>query len=274
MAVINTLKKVPGLLGSHPILVVPILLFYILTTVQTVTQSVSPTFVGGFVVLVISGVLFLLTPLFHGGTIGMINEAAESTRSSLGSFVRYGTQYYLSVLGAYLLFLAMMLALGIVGGFLAVVVGLSYSVTGESLGVLIVGGMAGLVVVGLYVTVSVFLQFYGHAIVIEDLGGVDGLKRSSEIVGDHLRAVVGYFVVLLAGLLVFGGLYVGALWLSPVPFVTDRAATISLELALIEALLSILFLWPFGAVYLVYSVLFYRSLIDTGGKSATSPTVD
>jgi len=58
MAVINALKKVPGLLGSHPILFVPILLLYIVTTAQTVTQSVLPPLAGGVVALVISGLLF------------------------------------------------------------------------------------------------------------------------------------------------------------------------------------------------------------------------
>jgi hypothetical protein len=271
MAVINALRTVPGLLGSQPILVVPILLMYLLTTVQTVIQSVSPPFVGSFVVLAISGLLVLVSPLFQGGTIGMTNEAAESTPTSLGSFVRYGKQYYLSILGAFLLFLAIMVALGIVAALLAVVVFLSYSATGQSLAVLVIGGVAGLVVFGLYVTVSVFLQFHGHAIVIEDLGAVDGLKRSADVVTENIRAVVGYLVVVLAGSLVFGGLYGVALWLSPVPFVTDPAATLSVELALLQALLSILFLWPIGAVYLVYSVLFYRSLIDTGGESTTPP---
>jgi hypothetical protein len=271
MAVINALKKVPGLLGSHPILFVPILLLYIVTTAQTVTQSVLPPLAGGVVALVISGLLFLLTPLYQGGTIGMANEAADSSRTSLGSFVRYGKQYYLSILGAFLLILAMMTALGIVALLLAVVVFLSYSATGQSLAVLVIGGVAGLVVFGLYVTVSVFLQFHGHAIVIEDLGAVDGLKRSAEVVTENIRAVVGFFVVTLSGALVFAGLYVGALWLSPVPFLTDPAATVSLELALLEALLSILFLWPVGAVYLVYSVLFYRSLIATDGESTAPP---
>lgn len=271
MAVINALRRVPGLLGSQPILVVPILLMYLLTTSQTVIQSVSPSLIGGLVALVISGLMVLVSPLFQGGTIGMTNEAAESTPTSLGSFVRYGKQYYLSIFGAFLLFLAMMVALGIIAALLAVVVFLSYSATGQSLAVLVIGGVAGLVVVGLYVTVSVFLQFHGHAIVIEDLGAVDGLKRSADVVTENTRAVVGYLAVVLAGSLVFGGLYGVALWLSPVPFLTDPASTVSLELAVLEGLLSILFLWPIGAVYLAYSVLFYRSLIDTGAESAEPP---
>jgi len=244
---------------------------YLLTTSQTVVQSVSPSLIGSLVALVISGLMVLVSPLFQGGTIGMTNEAADSTHTSLGSFVRYGRQYYLSLLGGYLLVLAMMIALAIAGVLLAVVVGVSYSVTGQSLAVLVFGGVAGLVVVGLYVTVSVFFQFHGHAIVIEDLGAVDGLKRSADVVTENVRAVVGYFVVVLAGSLVAGGLYVGALWLSPVPFLTDPAATVSLELALLQGLLSILVLWPVGAVYLVYSVLFYRSLIGTDGESTAPP---
>jgi len=139
----------------------------------------------------------------------MANEAADSSRTSLGSFVRYGKQYYLSIFGAFLLILAMMTALGIVALLLAVVVFLSYSATGQSLAVLVIGGVAGLVVVGLYVTVSVFLQFHGHAIVIEDMGAVDGIKRSAEVVTENIRAVVGFFVVTLSGSLVVGGLYVG-----------------------------------------------------------------
>ena len=259
MAAINSLTKVPSVLSSNPVLFVPIVALYILISIQTVSQSVFPI-VGALVSLVVSGLLIFVAPLFHGGTIGMTNEAATSGRTSLGSFLSYGKQYYLSVLGAYLLFLAIMIALFIVGGIAAAIVAVGYFTVGESLAVLVVGGLVGLVVVALYLGLSMALQFYAHAIVIEQYNAVDSLTRSLTVVRQNLRSVVGYFGILLAGgafiLVVYGGL----LWVSPVDFVAEPG-TVSLSAALIEALLTVVVLAPVGAVYLVYSVLFYRSLL-------------
>jgi len=258
MAAINSLTKVPGLLSSNHVLFVPLVALYLLSSIQAVSQSVFPI-AGALLGIVVSGVLFFATPLFHGGTIGMTNEAATAGRTSLGSFILYGKQYYLSVLGAYLLFLAVVIALFVAGGIAAAIVAVAYLAV-ESLALLAIGGLVGLVFVALYFGLSMALQFYAHAIVIEEYNAVDSLTRSVAVVRQNLRSVVGYFVILIAGgaslLVVYGGL----LWASPVDFFAEPG-TVPLSTALIEALLMVVVLAPVGAVYLVYSVLFYRSLL-------------
>ena len=258
MAAINSLTKVPGVLASNPVLFVPLVVLYLLTSIQTVSQSVFPI-VGALVSLVVSGVLLFATPLFHGGTIGMTNEAATSGRTSLGSFLTYGKQYYLSVLGAYLLFLAIMIALFVAGGIVGAIIAVGYFAV-ESVAVLAVGAVVGLVFVALYIGLSMALQFYAHAIVIEEYGAVDSLTRSVAVVRQNLRSVVGYFGILLAGGTVIIAVYGGLLWASPVDFFAEPGS-VSLSIAVVEALVTIVVLAPLGAVYLVYSVLFYRSLL-------------
>jgi hypothetical protein len=276
MVVFQSLKKVPGLLTSQPVLLVPILLLNLLTAVQTVTQQAFPL-IGAVVSLGVSGLLFFLTPLFHGGTIGMTNEAATSVRTSLGSFVRHGKQYYLSLLAAYLLLFAIIVALLMAGGFVGVVVALIYTAVSQSLAVLAVGGLIGLLLVGSYIVVTVLLQFYGHAIVIEDLSAVEGLKRSAGVVRENIAAVVGYFLVMLVGAVFAIGLYFGALWLSPIPFVENLTATdpaaaaLPLDLVALQGLITVVILSPVSAIYLVYSVVFYRSLIGEDGSNTVSP---
>jgi len=265
MAAINSLTKVPGLLGSNPVLFVPLVVLYILTSIQTVSQSMDPI-VGAVIGLVFSGVFILVTPLFHGGTIGMTNEAATSGRTSLGSFVTFGKQYYLSVLGAYLLFIAIMIALFVVGGIAAAIVAVIYLTVSESVAVIAVGALLGVLLVGVYLAISILLQFYAHAIVIEDYGAVDSLKRSASVVRQNLFSVLGYFAVLLVGGAVILAMYSLLLWASPVDLFAEPG-TVTVGAALTEALLTVVVLGPAGAVYLVYSVLFYRSLLGEGVSS-------
>ena len=276
MAAINSLTKVPGLLGSNPVLIVPIVALYLLSSIQAVSQSVFPI-AGALLGIVVSGVLFFATPLFHGGTIGMTNEAATTGRTSLGSFISYGKQYYLSVLGAYLGFLAILIALFIAGGIAAAIVAVSYFAV-ESVAIFVVGGLVGLVFVGLYIGLSLALQFYAHAIVIEEYGAVDSLKRSVAVVRQNLSSVVGYFAILIAGGVAVLVVYSGVLWLSPVDIFAEPGS-VSLGVALLETLLMVVILAPLGAVYLVYSVLFYRTLLGeapvlTGPGQSTDAAVE
>jgi len=266
MAVIKSLTKVPELLASNPVLFVPLFVLYLLSSIQTVSQSVAPL-AGAIIALVFSAVLFFAGPLFQAGTIGMTNEAATSSRTSLGSFVRDAKQSYLSVLGAYLGLLAIMISLFIAGGIAVGIVAAIYVFVSDSLLVVALGALVGLAAVGSYLAIAFSLQFYAHAIVIEEYGAVDGLKRSLSVVRDNLLAVGGYFLTVFAGGAVLSGLYVGLLWLSPVPFFTEPGTTVALEIALLEALLTVVVLAPAGAVYMVYSVLFYRSLLGEGVSS-------
>jgi len=273
MAVIKSLTKVPELLASNPVLFVPLFILYLLNSIQTVSQSVAPL-AGAVVALVMSAVLFFLGPLFQAGTIGMANEAATSRRTSLGSFVRDGKQYYLSVLGAYLGLLAIMIALFIAGGIAVGIVAAIYAFVSDSLLVVALGALVGLAAVGSYLAVGFSLQFYAHAIVIEEYGAVDGFKRSMAVVRQNLRPVIGYFAVLMAGGLTILVVYSGLLWISPVDFFAEPG-TVSLSTALIEALLMVVVLAPVGAVYLVYSVLFYRTLLgETPVTTAPEQSTD
>jgi len=86
------------------------------------------------------------------------------------------------------------------------------------------------------------------------------LKRSVAVVRQNLSSVVGYFAILIAGGVAVLVVYSGVLWLSPVDIFAEPG-TVSLSTALIEALLMVVVLTPVGAVYLVFSVLFYRSLL-------------
>ena len=276
MAAINSLTKVSSVLFSNPVVFVPVILLYLLSSVQTIPQSLSPS-VGGLIAIGVSGLLILITPLFHGGTIGMINEAATSGQTSLESFLSYSKQYYFSVLGAYLIFLAIFLVLSIVAS-VAAMIGAVGLVAMESLAVLAIAVVVGMVFVGLYIGFSLALQFYAHAIVIEDYSAVDSLSRSLRVVKQNLRSVLGYFAILIGGGLLVLTVYGGVIWISPVEFFA-QPGTVSLSMALLESLITLVVLSPIGAAYLVYSVLFYRSLlgeppVTTGSSESTIAAVD
>jgi len=70
----------------------------------------------------------------------------------------------------------------------------------------------------------------------------------------------GYFAIVLVGTAILISVYVALLWVSPVDFFSEPG-TVTVRSALIEALLMVIVMWPGGAVYSVYSVLFYRLML-------------
>lgn len=271
MAVVDSLKTVPSLLASQPVLFVPALLLYGFILIQmlalTVTQSVVPI-LGTVIIFGLYVSMFLLTPLFHGGIIGMANEAAVSRRTSVASFLGYGTQYYLSLMGAYLLFTAILITVVLAGSLAGGVVGIVSAAFGEGLVASAFGGLFGIGFVGSYLAVWLFFQFCGHAIVIEDESAVNGLRRSVAVVRTHLRAVAGYLVVVLAGGIGNVGLSVGLLRLFQIPFNTTTDAGPTALAALLMITIQALAM----TVFFVYSVLFYRSLIGINEESTAPPS--
>lgn len=259
MAALQSLRVVPSLLRDQPIIFVAVLLFVLLQTPQLFAQSLEPL-AAALVSIGVTLVFLFVFPFFHGGFIGMANDAATRQPTSLRRFIRQGRRYYVSLLGAYLLVFAVLIGVGIVvsiGLFVAV---LAY-VALEGIGGIVLAAGIGLLMVAIYLAVFVPIQFYGHAIVIEGDGAIDGLKRSIEVVRSNLRSVGGYLLVLLAGSLVMGVAYAQPIQRTfPMAEPGEPAPLPSLEAALVGTTGSVLLLTGFGAVYLVYSVVFYRAL--------------
>ena len=265
MAVLTALRKVPGAIGRNPILVVLFGSLGLLQAPQMLAQTINPI-VAILVSLLFWVVYIFVTPFIHAGGIAVADEALEG-RTRIGTFIEGGKRNYRSMLGAYLLLLAVTIPLGIIAfvGFL--VAGISVGLAGGGAGglVAIVGW---LLLVGLaFFVIMLFTQFYGQAIVLNDAKAVAGLKQSVSFVRANFASTLGYSV--LTGIL--GGVLGGLLGFSLTVFQTTPQAGLEMgtampQLPLVNALglivVSMVFAATMGTLLGVFSVSFYNELRD------------
>ncbi|AXR78923.1 DUF7847 domain-containing protein [Natrarchaeobaculum sulfurireducens] len=272
MAVIRSLKRTPAVLRANPIVFGLALAYGLVALLGQLPQYVVQDPV---VVLAatwgVTGISIFVYPFFWGGLLGIANDAATDDRPTVSRFVSHGTSCYLSMLGAYLLVLAIVLALGLVVFFTAVIGVLGMIAADGGLVALAFVAVIALVMAALYLAIFVAFQFYGHAIVLEGARAIDSLGRSLEVVRDNLRSVVGYVLVTALGGVLLGGVYAGVFhWLSEPPAPGEPPATLELGPTLVVLGSSTVVAAAFGAVFLVFSVLFYRSVTDLDGAVASS----
>jgi len=204
MAVLEALQTAIGAVRRNPALFVVAAAFSLLQLPGLVAQSLSPL-VGGLVSLGFSGITIFVTPFFFGGIIGMANEAIDG-RTSIGTFVGEGKANYVPVLVVYLSLFAVNLVLGFVIVFAAIVGGFLFFQSGGQLHTvpLVALGAVGLLTLLGYLVIAFAVQFFGHAIVVDDRRAVEGVKRSVWCVRHNLVAVLGYTLVTTVGGAAFG----------------------------------------------------------------------
>ncbi|RQG94537.1 DUF7847 domain-containing protein [Natrarchaeobius chitinivorans] len=193
MAVLPAFRDGWTVLRENPVILLAGLLFATVSQLGTAVELINP-----WVAIGVSVVGFLLAPFFLGGIIGMALEALEESATTLGQLAASGKAFYLSLLGASVLFGALMFAIafgGVLIAFFGIAAGIGLAgAEGGALAVLGVGvGM--LLVLGMFLLVFVlflFLQFYSTAIVVENERAFGSFSRSIDVVRSNLASVVGY----------------------------------------------------------------------------------
>ncbi|MFB6080581.1 MAG: hypothetical protein ABEJ81_06255 [Haloferacaceae archaeon] len=265
MAVLEALRQTPGALLRNPVLLVPPLVIMLFQIPQLLLQAIDPL-LSSLVSLGLSVVFLFVMPFFQGGLIGMADEALDG-RTSLGRFLGEGRANYVSILAAYLVLVAVNFALGVVAFFVAIFAGAT--VLGRGSGgppLAILGVVVALVVVVAlaYLLFVFFVQFYGQAIVIDDMGVVDGYRHSVSVVRHHLLSTLGYTVLVGIFGAVAGGVFaVGSLLASPRSATTVPFPHLPLVGVAVVAVLIVVIGSIFGGLFGVFSVAFYRA-IDVG----------
>jgi hypothetical protein len=275
MVVLHALQTALGAVRRNPVLLVVAAVFSLLQLPGLLAQSLHPL-VGSLVSLGVSGVSIFVLPFFFGGILGMANEAIDG-QTSLGTFVREGKTHYVSVLVVYLGLFAINLVLGFVIAFAAIFAGIFVlSGAGQpNLALLAVLGGIGLLALVGYLLVAFFVQFFGHAIVVDDLQAVESIKRSAWCVRHNLVSVLGYSLLTAAGGAVFGlfgGLFSllatprpptrgmnGAAPPAAVPFPADLP-TLGLAGTAGLAVLLVVLTGVFGGLFAAFSTAFYREI--------------
>jgi len=140
--------------------------------------------------------------------------------------------------------------------------------TGSVPGGLTLLAVVGVVAAGLllvYFLITFFIQFYAHAIVLDDRELVDGFRRSVGVVRSNLLSVLGYTLLLVVGAGLVGTLAAAASFVAtPQPAGSPIAELIPFDfsagLAVVGSIGYILLTGLFGAFYATYSVAFYESI--------------
>ncbi|WP_435125972.1 hypothetical protein [Halobaculum sp. D14] len=277
MALRSSLRAAVGALGRNPVIFAVTGLLALVQLPQLLAQWAGPL-ASVAVSLLFTVVYVVAVPYVQGGLIGMADEALDGP-TSLSTFHGAGVSHYVDILVAYLLVFAGNLVVGgalFVLGMVALLAGLG---GGAGTTVLVVVAVAGGVFGLAYLVVLAFIQFYGQAIVVDDVGGVDGLKRSVATVRANLWQVALYtvFVGVLGGVFgVVGG--AASLLLSPdlpnglpLPEATPAVAVVGAAAYVVLTTL-------FSALFLTFSVAFYRSIrgddADRGGPNGADADVD
>lgn len=190
MVIVSAFKDGSTALRANPALLVAGLLVALTTQLQNVgefTDSPAISAAGSLAWLVIF-------PFVLGGFIGMARNALRDSDASFGAFLAAGRRYYVRVLFATVLFLLIVLVAAIGLGIVSFVTGvgvLALGVLNETAGMAAAVGVT-LVWLALLLVVIMFLQFYDTAIVVENEGTTDSLRRSVALVRANLRSVVGF----------------------------------------------------------------------------------
>ncbi|MES3160405.1 MAG: hypothetical protein PPP55_02400 [Halorubrum sp.] len=274
MSALRSIRPAVSGVVRSPILVAIMALFGVSQLPNLLVEPSRPV-LAAVVSLGTTGVLLLVLPFVQGGLLGMASEAIRGT-TSVDTFLAEGKANYVSLLLAYVLLLAVNVAFAFVVVFAVLVgiVGASVSdvSTGEGWTLLAV---LGIVVGGLalvYLLVTFFVQFYAHAIVLDDCELIDGFRRSVGVVRANLLGVFGYSVVLAAAGAVFGTLgAIGGIVTTafgsvnpglPSSSLTDLTSGIEPTMALLVgfAVVYVLSTGLFGALYATYSVAFYEDI--------------
>lgn len=277
MVVLTSLRSAIAGLARNPVLFVAAGILALVQLPQFVAQAFDPL-VAGLISIAFSLALVVLMPFFQAGLFGMAEEAL-SGRTRFGTFLSAGRAHYVSMLVAYLLLLAAVVAFGIVvlvvaALFLVFVLG-SGGPLFENPATLAVGGVLAAAVAVVYLGVVFFVQFYGQAIVVDDVGAIDGYRRSVRSVRRNLLATFGYS--LLAGVfgLLFGGLAaLAAMLLTPEQATVLSLPTLSPGGTAAVAVLLVVLTTLSTAFFMTFSVAFYRGISSGEPDERAAPAAD
>ncbi|HUV03058.1 MAG TPA: hypothetical protein VMW67_06430 [Desulfobacteria bacterium] len=172
-----------------------------------IVQQLQPLLLQNIDILVaaviIAGILVLLiTTFFSAGAIGMANEATKTGSTRLTDMTDYGARKFMSLLGANLIVALIALAgvIFLIPGLVPLLPAIATSQTPldatnmAAIAMLVVGFL----VMALYLLIiSIIFAIPPYAVVISDLGAVDGVKRGFQFFMAHKVEVFLLWLVVL-----------------------------------------------------------------------------
>lgn len=196
MGIIDIIKKGFGIVHKNLGLIVVVFAFNLIATLVRLpfmpatpagaTTPPSPPLIGLTFLFGILGIFIF------GGVLGYLKEYIKTQAGNLGNFMASGAQYFLRILGVWVLVALVVMFFGMIGA-LGISIGIAVkNLIGTVLAiafVLIAGG------IGIYLFILMIMSPY--AVVADGLGPVSAVKKSIDIVRKSLLKVVGLFLLLM-----------------------------------------------------------------------------
>ena len=191
-------------------------------------QQLQPLLLQNIDILVaavlIAGILvLLLTTFFTAGAIGMATEATKTGRTRLADMTYYGARKFVSLLGANLIVALIALAgvIFLIPGLLSLLSAISTSPAPSGTANMAAFAMfgVGFIIMAVYMLIiSIIFTIPPYAVVIDDLGAVDGVKKGFQFfmahkVGVFLLWLVVLVIAVVAGIILGNIPYIGQ-WIS------------------------------------------------------------
>lgn len=278
MVALRSLRPAVSSLARNPLLFLVTVAFALIQIPQLAAQAISPL-ISAVLSLVMTGVLLLVLPFYQGGLLALADSSRDGPTSwdaGWETFVEAGKANYIPLLLAYLVTLAILTVFGIllVGTLLVSGAGLLAGL--DSSAVLLPAAGLGVALVGIaYLLTMFFIQFYGHAIVLEDTDVIESFTRSVSLVRSNLLSVAGYTAIAVVGGGVLGGVAGGVslLFAPEMPF-ADVLPAITPAVLVVAGLIYVAATALLGAFYATYSVCVYRALtqLSPGASLSSDPT--
>lgn len=260
----SALRDTFDTLQRNPVLFVAATLYAFVQAPGMVLQ-VSGSPILQFVSSAYSFLLVFVMPLFVGGLFAMAHEGLTGS-TSLSKLWTAGTTYYLRLFVVFLLLMLVYFAIGAGVGFLVFalviggVIGTGGGLGGVSLAVLVIIAAIGVLFGVVLLAIGFVLQFYAQAVVVDDKGIVDSVKRSYHVVRQNLVSVLGFDLLALVIGAIVGLIPLGYVFLIGSDFSSLGTAswTIRLGYVVLMLLVSVIV----SAVGTTFAVAFYVRITE------------
>ncbi|TYT63759.1 DUF7847 domain-containing protein [Natrialba swarupiae] len=200
MAVLSAFRDGVSVLQRNPVILVVGVAIMAIQQVSSLGEFTESFALIALFSLVGFGITIVVWPFFLAGILGMALEGLEGA-TTLDRFLEVGKQRYVSMLGAQVLFIGLMIALFIAVFFVSAIATIAFGIgfaamefdAGAGLPVGIgIFAIIGIVFFLVFFVVFMFLQFFDAAIVVEGERAFDAFGRSIHVVRSNLLSVVGY----------------------------------------------------------------------------------
>jgi len=206
---------------------------------------------------VVSIVFFIIFIFLQGGALGLSRDLNKSGNAEMANFSVYGKKYYVRILGLLLLYIliavALVLVLSLIGSGILALVNNLFTRT-------LVGAIAG--VVAFFVIVLLLFPIY--AIVADELGIVEALKKGIALGKANFMKIAGLFLILVLISIVISliiGFVIGLITV-PLPF-TVTQILITVVNSAVQSYIPIVMMLALMGFYL-----------GIAGKGSTGPQVN